>query len=141
MEPLATAVLCDDVRIEHNGKLLIIGLYPQVMTFPALPATLPQMFVIATIFSDLKDPILKYTLSVTAPGLDFTHEHDSGPLQQSLFADVTRAEASVFIAIRPFSIAEPGVLDIKIRHKGGELRARRLLLQVASQPAIQKPQS
>ena len=35
---VATAVICDEVRIENNGKFFLIGVYPlRVIAVPALP--------------------------------------------------------------------------------------------------------
>ena len=134
MEPLAVAAICDDLRMEATGKPFIIGMYPQIMNFASLPAAVPQIFVLVTVFSDIKKPILKYTVHITAPGMNITHEHNSGTLQPSPFQDVTRAEVSVAVPIRPFIVTAPGVLTVTIKHAEGELRARRLLLQLASQP-------
>lgn len=38
---LCTALVCDDVRREENGKEIIIGLYGQAVVVSALPATIP----------------------------------------------------------------------------------------------------
>lgn len=39
-------LLCDDVRREDNGKLIILGLYFGVITVPQFPATLPLLTVL-----------------------------------------------------------------------------------------------
>jgi hypothetical protein len=134
MEPLAMAAICDDIRLEITGKPLIIGLYPQVMSFVELPAALAQIYVIVTVFSDIKNPILKFSVEITGPGINLSHEHDAGPLMPSPFPNPTRVEISVTIPIRPFVVTEPGILGVTVRHAAGELMARRLLLQVAGQP-------
>jgi hypothetical protein len=36
-------LVCDDVRIENNGKMIIIGLYQDTMTVPQLPFALPSL--------------------------------------------------------------------------------------------------
>lgn len=42
-------IYADDVRQEASGKMLIVGMYPGDMQVGKLPATLPQLAVIATL--------------------------------------------------------------------------------------------
>src|SRR5260221_556619 len=104
MEPLATAAICDDVRTEMNGKPFIIGLYPQNMLFTELPATLGQFVFLITVFSDINVHITKFTVQVSAPGSELSFDFDFGPPPTPQFTDVTRAEVSVMVPIRPFVV-------------------------------------
>ena len=49
MEPIApnlqAALICDDVRQEHNGKFILIGLFDAIMT-QTLPTRYPRLFII-----------------------------------------------------------------------------------------------
>lgn len=42
-------LICDDVRPEVNGKLIIIGLYQDTMTVPQLPFSLPSLTFLAAL--------------------------------------------------------------------------------------------
>jgi hypothetical protein len=138
MEPLATAAICDDARMEINGKPFIIGLYPQAMLFTELPATLAQIVIPVTVFSDINDPITKFTVHVMAPGSEFSFDYDFGPMPPPIFPDPIRAEICATIPIRPFVAKEPGVLSVTVRHAAGELRARRLIIQLVPDFAIER---
>jgi hypothetical protein len=135
VEPLATAAICDDVRVEINGKPFIIGVYTHTMSFAELPATLAQIMVLVTIFSDINDPITKFTVNVEGPGSETSADFDVGPLASPQFSDATRAEISAVVTINPFVVSEPGILSVTVRYSGGELRARRLPIQLVTQAA------
>ena len=51
MEPiipvLQSALICDDVRQENNGKFILIGLFDAVMV-PEFPAVYPRLFVVTS---------------------------------------------------------------------------------------------
>jgi len=132
MEPLAIAMICDEIRLEANGKPFIIGVYQQQIIFPALPATVPQLIVVTTLFSDIRNPITQYTVNITGPGINLSHEVGPVELPPNPFSDATRAEISGIIPIRPFAVTEPGVLDIIVKFAGGETRARRTLIVSAA---------
>lgn len=135
MEPVAIAHVCDDYRMESNGKPFIIGLYTHTMLFSHLPAALAQLVILLTVISDIKDPITTFTVKVTAPGFDESFDYDFGNPPPSPFDDAVRAEASVVVPLRPFTVSEPGLLNIEVRYSGGVLRARRLLIDVVTAPA------
>jgi hypothetical protein len=45
-------IICDDVRREDNGKLLILGMYMGTITVPQLPAILPSLTVLSLFEGD-----------------------------------------------------------------------------------------
>lgn len=45
------SIICDDVRREDNGKLLILGMYLGTIVVPGLPTALPT-FTLLTFFED-----------------------------------------------------------------------------------------
>ena len=45
-------IVCDDVRKEDNGKILIIGMYMGVITVPQLPFILPSLTFFQVMDSD-----------------------------------------------------------------------------------------
>jgi hypothetical protein len=44
--------LCDDVRVENNGKLLVVGLYTGDMSAPQIPVILPTLTFLMCLDSD-----------------------------------------------------------------------------------------
>jgi hypothetical protein len=132
MEPLALAMICDDVRVESNGKPFIIGVYPTDILFPALPAVLPQLVAIVTLVSDIDKPIRKFSVQVTCPGTDQSTDFELPPPPEPIFPDSTRVEVRVAVNIRPFVVVEPGTLTVMVKYEGGELRARRMPIRVVT---------
>ena len=45
-------LLCDDIRREDNGKLIVLGLYFGVITVPQFPAILPSLTVLSVFNAD-----------------------------------------------------------------------------------------
>jgi hypothetical protein len=46
------AIVCDDVRMENNGKWIIIGMYTPDMAVPQIPIVLPSLTFFAWLESD-----------------------------------------------------------------------------------------
>ena len=40
-------IICDDVRREDNGKLIVLGMYLGTITVPQLPAILPSLTIVS----------------------------------------------------------------------------------------------
>jgi hypothetical protein len=45
-------IICDDVRREDNGKLIILGMYMGTIVLQQLPATLPTLTILSLFESD-----------------------------------------------------------------------------------------
>lgn len=45
-------ILCDDVRREDNGKLIILGMYFGAITVPQFPAILPTLTILSVFQAD-----------------------------------------------------------------------------------------
>jgi len=45
-------ILCDDVRREDNGKLIVLGMYFGVITVPQFPSILPTLTVLSVFQAD-----------------------------------------------------------------------------------------
>lgn len=48
--PAVTALWCDDIRLEASGKFTIVGMYPDELVVPELPAPLGSLWVFASIW-------------------------------------------------------------------------------------------
>lgn len=131
MEPYAWAIVCDEVRLEANGKPFIIGMYPHDMIFSKLPASLAQLNIMISLCSDIKAPIKTFTVDVDWPGGKFSHKVEVEEIPEPRLPDVKRFEASSFVTIGPMQINGPGILTIMINYEKGQFRARRVRLIVA----------
>ncbi|MFD2233337.1 hypothetical protein [Phaeospirillum tilakii] len=65
----ASFQVCDDYRLEADGKATIIGVYPEI-TFPSLPARMMKLIVITKLRSDIRDPRALAGVKVQYPGAD-----------------------------------------------------------------------
>jgi hypothetical protein len=45
-------LMCDEVRVENNGKLMLLGLYMPDMTVPQLPFVIPSLTFLIALESD-----------------------------------------------------------------------------------------
>lgn len=113
-------LLCDDIRVETNGKYIIIGMYTSEILIADFPAYLPLRAMMA------------YTREEIGPQkIDFIWTMDDAPLaemeggvdQQTLNLPITIALPPV-----PLYLEAPGQLQLSARLTSGE---RALLLSRA----------
>lgn len=110
MPKLIDWMICDDIRVENNGKSIIIGIYHDNILVPSLPFVMPKL-VTWTKWDITKSPIKKFEFKVTAPdGKSMGHVTGEPPTKSS------GKKAILQIAISPFAIKEGGEykIDAKI---------------------------
>ncbi len=110
MPKLIDWMICDDIRVESNGKTIIIGIYHDSIIVSGLPFVMPQL-VTWTKWDITKGPIKKFEFTVTAPdGKSMGHVIGEPPVKAS------GKKAILQIAISPFVIKEAGEyrIDAKI---------------------------
>lgn len=56
-------IICDDVRREDNGKLIVLGMYMGTITVPMLPFTFPTLTVLS-LFSGDRPESFPWRLSI-----------------------------------------------------------------------------
>jgi hypothetical protein len=63
-----TLLVCDDIRVEGNGKLIVIGLYPGNVIVPTPDYVCSQLLFLFNIDTDIKDRPAIVELSIALPG-------------------------------------------------------------------------
>lgn len=110
MPKLIDWMICDDVRVENNGKTIIIGIYHDNIIVPELPFVMPNL-VTWTKWDVTKGPIKKFEFTITAPD-----DKIMGHVADRPSAKATGKKAILQIVISPFVIKEAGEyrIDAKI---------------------------
>jgi hypothetical protein len=70
MSTNASLIICDDVRVEFNGKVIMIGVYTGDMLIPAEPFIASQLYFFFYIDTPIDESPNKVTLEVTMPQQD-----------------------------------------------------------------------
>jgi hypothetical protein len=69
MEPHGTAIFCDDVRYEVNGKISLIGIYgPDLVVLGELPTVLPLFWISVFALFPPEKPVGGVQVLVYLPG-------------------------------------------------------------------------
>ncbi len=122
---LLYSVLCDDVRREANGKLMLIGLFETVGA-PEFPATHPALYVV----NGWAGGVGTFTQHTRILGLD------SAPIIQDRDTTFTltdlRAKHSVIARFNNLPLTQPGEYAVEIM-LNGDLKLRYPLLVDKSQ--------
>lgn len=110
MPKLIDWMICDDVRVENNGKTIIIGIYHDNIIVSGLPFVMPQL-VTWTKWDVAKGPIKNFEFTITAPDGKVMGHFTGKPSAKS-----SGKKAILQIAISPFVIKEAGEyrIDAKI---------------------------
>jgi|SRR3972149_8761209 len=128
MPKLIDWMICDDIRVENNGKTIIIGIYHDNIIVPGLPFVMPQL-VTWTKWDVAKAPLKKFEFTVTAPdGKTMGHVADEPSTNAS------GKKAILQIAISPFAIKEMGEyrIDAKINGTGCHIGSFEVQLKAPS---------
>lgn len=72
-----TAIFCDDIRREDNGKLLLIGVYPEGITIAGFPASFPMSFWLRLTGLPLGDGVLRFRMLING----VSHVEGEAPFQ------------------------------------------------------------
>lgn len=130
-----TAVICDDVRIEDNGKEILIGCYTGDISVPE-PYTQLQL-ALSLVFQVLEPGQTRITLEVRGPGagqkVGFTASFDT--------VEKTRANEVTFLSAGglPVQIKESGSLEIAIKEDDSDWQTIRSIRVNIARPHEQRP--
>lgn len=110
MAKVQAALFCDDIRMEQNGKLILIGAYTGQMIVPSFPAenNLHCMLIIG----EIDNPDIKIVAKVSS--------HDGaafGQLEMDVNLDLdSLGQMPAWIPLPPFrfSISAPDALEISV---------------------------
>jgi Family of unknown function (DUF6941) len=115
---LVDVILCDDVRQENNGKLMLIGVYTGDVVIFGLPTVLPTFTVICKWATrDAAVPAGDYEL--LGPSGQTLHRIEAKDGLQQAKNDAALA----ILQFRPFAFAEAGRYRLTFRPEGGRRRA------------------
>lgn len=110
MPKLIDWMICDDIRVENNGKTIIIGIYHDNIIVSALPFVMPQL-VTWTKWDVIESPLKKFEFQIEAPDRKVIGHVSGEPPKNA-----AGKKAILQIAISPFVIKEVGEyrIDAKI---------------------------
>lgn len=115
------ALLCDDVRREDNGKLLIVGAYGSTVKIPQFPAMVCFSLLIS--FTASKAGTFHFDLESLLDG-DIVNQGNGTILIDTLGRGLSG------VGPLPCSISKPGLLEFRVRVEGEDW------LSVCSIPVI-----
>jgi hypothetical protein len=110
---IANAIICDHVRIEDNGKHILIGVYVGNIAFPGFPGAIAPTFWIQ-FTTDKKNEELELEFKLEGP----PDAKESG-MTISTRSGEERA-ALVVLNVAPVFYHGPGHLAFHVRQKGGK---------------------
>jgi len=100
-------IICDDIRVEINRKLMFIGVYQDNIIVPKIPFALPQ-FTILTKWDTSKSSIKDFEIRVIQPD-----KQKIGPIIGKLGPELeTKKKTSIQVTIAPFKIPIAGKYKI-----------------------------
>lgn len=136
----ATALVCDDVRFEVNGKYIVIGLYSGDILINQEPFTASQMFFIFLVEGEISTDQFKWLeFEVTFPGNEPTRVRHPGDPKWSDFTrntvnqDRTRWWVKYPLRISPV-VLRPGRVITKVIHDKGEIACTSAWVVLKSPP-------
>ena len=103
-------IICDDIRVEINRKLMFIGVYQDNIIVPKIPYALPQ-FTILTKWDTSKASIKSFEIWVIQPD-----KEKIGPIIGKLGPDLEdKKKTSIQVTIAPFKIPIAGKYEIVMK--------------------------
>jgi len=125
---IANAIICDDIRVERNGKQLIIGVYSSDIVVPEAPALIPIMLWLQ--IDDVGSDTEEYDFIGTISGTEFV----KGKFSVSTISSPGRATIS--LGQFPLNIEREGKLkfDIKPAKNGRWKNAISIDLKIRPKP-------
>ena len=105
-------MICDDIRVEDNGKTIIIGIYHDNILVPSLPFIMPKL-VTWTKWDIKESPLKKFEFQIKAPDGKVIGRVPGEPSKKA-----SGKKAILQIAISPFVIKEAGEYKIDAKING-----------------------
>jgi hypothetical protein len=127
-----STVFCDDIRVENNGKLILIGVYQEDL----IPAFLPQMLGLS-LWSRL-DGVAKGSYDITLRvGVNKTVQHE---LKVKLEIQADEKPAHIHVIGLPVQIDAPSSIFVEVTGlpNQNDLRSSLGVRDVQS-PALKQP--
>jgi hypothetical protein len=117
----ASVIVCDDVRFEITGKLVIVGAYTADIAIAADEQPTPQLQFLFRAECDINDPFTAIRFEVTLPGTEpvIAESKNLGP-PPGVSAGRTRISVHQLISI-PGAVLRPGKILARVVHEKGEI--------------------
>lgn len=128
---------CDDIRQEVGGKQSLVGLYGGDLRVAAVPTTLPQFCVIASVATPVSRPFERVRVELllndqVVAGLDVPDGVLAAAISQGdEAADAVWHLHHVAIVLTSFQIERPGTLRVRVETEAGELCGNGLRLRLS----------
>lgn len=138
----AFAIYCDDLRQEVSGKQTYVGVYEGAMYLPELPFVLPQLFVVAKVWTTVDRPFKKLVFRIILNDevigedtLDVESAHAAWIEGNSKLHKPVDSSARILVSrivrFAPLVIQAEGGMRIRIETEDGEFRAGGLAIGIA----------
>lgn len=144
MEPFAFTTFCDDIRREDSGKLILVGVYTDVMGVPSFPTLLPTFATIVTaVIPYGSGDVDRYQVRLLLPDEDWdtaTFRHDAeiaAEARDKLKSPAEDLEPKV-LQVRavshfsPLQIERPGLIRARVKIGDRLVRAGSLRVTLIS---------
>jgi len=117
----ASVIVCDDVRFEVTGKLVIVGVYTADISIVSDEQPTPQLQFLFRAECDINDPFATIRFEVTLPGSEpiVAESKSLGP-PPSVSAGRTRISIYQLISV-PGAVLRPGKILARVVHEKGEI--------------------
>lgn len=124
-------LLCDMIRREDSGKLILVGIYTPDIIVQAVPAMLPMLSFLLK-WNLKPGPLRAGSIILKDPAGSQTFEF---PIEEKISGE---ALESTFVAfgVSPFGIEKPGTFTLIYRNgnRSSTLGSFRVILQQAARP-------
>jgi hypothetical protein len=119
----ASVIPCQDIRIEIDGKLTLVGVFTQAIGITTVPQVIPQIGFFVLVEGDIAEPLKSLVIEIHFPGLSepFRNELPKQALENPKFREgQTRWRAQLPMMVAP-AILNPGRIVCKVIHEQGEI--------------------
>ena len=122
MARVATALACQDIRLEYDGKFTLVGVFTRNIGIPA-PIIVPQLAFLVDIEGDLEDPLTSLLVQVCLPGVE-NPISTTIPIQENPIPDAMEGQKRWrYLIPLPMNnvTLHPGRIVIRLIHDQGEI--------------------
>jgi hypothetical protein len=136
VERHAFVVVCDDLRVEINQKLIFIGVYPNHIAIPLDPFPIRQLVFYFVAESDIDDVMVPSAFEVILPGQERIRIAVPPVVAPTPPHDTFTRWAVKFPMLIQNPILKPGKILAKVLHNKGEITATCPWIVLAEQPLV-----
>ena len=136
-----TMLVADDVRYEHNGKLIIVGAYTTDISIPVEPLLVPNMVLLFSMEAERSERPASISFDVTLPGdqtksLKIPLRWSDGPIPE-IYKDRRRWTIKVPFVLGSVSLRTGPIEARAYFDENNSVRLTRFWIQHVPQPIPQ----